>query len=168
MAPWIDNERSCNVLKAFVPYMRQNSQEMTSAHVLAVPICQAQLWCSPSAASLGRLRRNKPQCSAHSNIPASRKSHTSSCSGATKAGPWRITVCPRVHWPPLQQSMSSVDTSQNQTSNTEEIYIYITTICRVLPVSCTDMEGDALELIWEILYAIWEYSVYFVQKLLFW
>lgn len=72
MAPWIDNEHPCNVLKAFVPYMRQNSLEMTSTHVLAVLIYQAQLWCWPSAESLGRLCCNKPQQWARF---ASRKSH---------------------------------------------------------------------------------------------
>jgi len=64
-SPWIDNEYSCNVLKAFVPYMRQNSLEMTSTHILAVLIWKAQLWCSPSAESPRRLCCNKPQQQVH-------------------------------------------------------------------------------------------------------
>lgn len=61
MAVWIDNEPACNVLKAFVPYRRENSSEMTSTHILAVLIYQARLWCWPSAASLGSHCCNKPQ-----------------------------------------------------------------------------------------------------------
>lgn len=75
IALWIDNEHACNVLKAFVPYRRQNSLEMTSTHILAVLIYQAQLWCWPSAESLGSLCCNKPQQWAHCYTLASRKSH---------------------------------------------------------------------------------------------
>ncbi len=75
MAAWIDNEHSCNVLKAFVPHRRQNSLEMTSTHILAVLIYQAQLWCWSSAESLGSFSCNKPQQWAHCYTLASRKSY---------------------------------------------------------------------------------------------
>lgn len=74
-APWIDNEHACNVLKAFVPYRMQNSLEMTSTHILAVLIYQAQLWCRPSAESLGSLCCNKPQHWTRCYMLTSRKSH---------------------------------------------------------------------------------------------
>lgn len=72
---WIDNEHSCNVLKAFVPYRKRNSLEMTSTHILAVLIYQAQLWCWPSAESLGSLCCNKPQQWARGYTLISKKSH---------------------------------------------------------------------------------------------